>query len=452
MNVRILQFIAENFKRIRIVEITPKKRVTQITGKNGQGKTSVLDALWALFAGKRGIPDKPVRRGADKSRLKAVIGDDDGKPLLIATRTIAADRTTTLTVEAAPGAPPTVGTPQAVLDALIGQMSFDPIAFIHMNAAERVEILRSMVKIDIDIDAENAAIDREYSERRDLKKQAEQLRNQAAGVTYSPNLPKEKVDEQRIMDAISAAAAHNRSDAIAGAVDRHLKAGEAASKATKAVRENEELIARFSGQISSLEIELEMKRKAMEAAQNMHPQLMIADAAAALELEQAPLPSPIDTQPMLKELEQAQLTNREIARRAKWEELDKAAEDAERQARARTRSMDEREERKRNALAAAKMPIDGLTFDERSVFSHGIPLEQLGEAEQIRLAVGLAMASNPKLRAVPIAHGESLDDDGLAMIEKMAEEHNFQIFMARVDSSGKVGIVLSDGKVDAVNE
>src|ERR1700727_1620012 len=111
--MRILQFAVENFKRIRIVEIVPTKRVTQLTGKNGQGKTSVLDALWALFAGKKGIPEKPVRRGADKSRLRAGVGDDDGKPLLIATRTIAPDRTTTLSVEAAPGAERIAGTPQA---------------------------------------------------------------------------------------------------------------------------------------------------------------------------------------------------------------------------------------------------------------------------------------------------------------------------------------------------
>jgi hypothetical protein len=31
----------------------------------------------------------------------------------------------------------------------------------------------------------------------------------------------------------------------------------------------------------------------------------------------------------------------------------------------------------------------------------------------------------------------------------MAEEHDFQIWMARVDSSGKVGIIMEDGSVKA---
>lgn len=450
--MRILQFVAENFKRIRIVEITPKKRVTQITGKNGQGKTSVLDALWALLAGKRGIPDKPVRRGADRSRLRATLGDDEGKPLLIVTRTITQDRTTTLTVEAAPGATCPDGTPQAVLDTLIGQMSFDPIAFIHAGAKEQVELMRSMVKIEIDIDAENAAIEKEYDERRELKKKAEQLRHQEATYTYSINLPKDKIDEAEIGGRIERANAYNRSDEIVGAVQRRIDLGNAAQSAEHAVKDNQAAIAKFSDQVNDLEIQLENARKALEAAQNIHPKLMVDEAAAKQAFDNAPTGQPMDLAPLFRELEIAQLTNREIDRRTRWEEIDKERAETERQAEAKTRSIEDREERKRTAIAGAKMPIEGLSFDEKNVFFNSIPLEQLGEAEQIRLGVGLAMASNPKLRAVPIARGESLDEDALAMIEKMAEENNFQIFMAKVDSSGKVGIVLSDGRVESVNE
>jgi len=447
--MRILQFVAENFKRIRIVEIIPTKRVTKITGKNGQGKTSVLDALWALFAGKRGIPDKPVRRGADRSRLRAVIGDDDGKPLLIATRTIATDRTTTLTVEAAPGAEPTVGTPQAVLDALIGQMSFDPIAFIHADKNSQVEILRTLIKLDLDVDAENDLIKKEYDERTNLKKKAKDLESQAAAVTYSPNLPKEKVDEQAILAEIDKAGQRNKELDKIAAAKRDL--GAAADKAGQAVKDNERTIATQSDTIAALEQQLERVRKTLEAAQSIHVQLMTDEAAAKQAFQEAPAAELVDVGSLLEDLRAAQLINREIERRTRFEQLDAERKKTEREAEARTRSIADREERKRSALSDAKMPIEGLTFDEHGVFFQGIPLEQLGEAEQIRVGLALAMASNPKLRAVPIAHGESLDDDGLAMIESMAEQQNFQIFMARVDSTGAVGIVLADGRVEKVN-
>ena len=35
---------------------------------------------------------------------------------------------------------------------------------------------------------------------------------------------------------------------------------------------------------------------------------------------------------------------------------------------------------------------------------------------------------------------------------EMAEEHDFQLILFKVDTSGKVGIVLEDGLVAAVNE
>lgn len=450
--MRILQFVAENFKRIRIVEIVPTKRVTKLTGKNGQGKTSVLDAMWALFAGKRGIPDKPVRQGATKSRLRAVIGDDDGKPLLIATRTIAADRTTTLTVEAAPGREALVGTPQAVLDTLTGQMSFDPIAFIRADAKTQVETLRTLVKVDIDLEEENRQIEIAYNERRELRKEAEKLRAQATAMSYSPNLPKEKLDEEAIMAHISEAAAHNRSQEITGAIQRHLDASNARVEAERAMQQNESTITQLSERAALLRRDLEQAEKGLEAAAARKIELAHCFHAADEALARTPYPQPIDTQPLLEQLERARLVNREIDRRTRWEELDKQASETQRQADERTRSIEDREEKKRAALAGAKMPIAGLSFNEEGVSYNGIPLLQLGEAEQIRIGVALAMAANPKLRAVPIARGESLDDDALAMIDQMAEEQNFQIFMARVDSSGKVGIVLSDGKVESVNE
>jgi hypothetical protein len=169
-------------------------------------------------------------------------------------------------------------------------------------------------------------------------------------------------------------------------------------------------------------------------------------------LDEAPAEELIDVQPLNDELATAQVTNREIDRRMRREDLDRKLSDKQAEAARLTRSIEDRDEKKREALANAQMPVEGLGFSEEGVFFKGLPLENLGEAEQIRVALGLAMASNPKLRAVPIAHGESMDDESLALIDQMAEENDFQIFMAKVDSSGAVGIVLSDGMVEKVNE
>ena len=55
------------------------------------------------------------------------------------------------------------------------------------------------------------------------------------------------------------------------------------------------------------------------------------------------------------------------------------------------------------------------------------------------------MSSNPKLRVMQIRDGSLLDDDGLLAIADLAEQHNYQVLIERVDSSGKVGVVMEDG-------
>ena len=156
-------------------------------------------------------------------------------------------------------------------------------------------------------------------------------------------------------------------------------------------------------------------------------------------------PDYIDVSQLAGELEHIQMVNREIDRRTKRDEVQKRLDAEKRKAQALTRQMDDREEKKRECLAKAKMPVDGLTFDETAVLYRGMPLGQLGEAEQLRLSAMIFMAGNPKLRILPVWHGEALDDDGLAMLEQLCEENNFQILMARVDTSGKVGVVMNDG-------
>jgi hypothetical protein len=81
-----------------------------------------------------------------------------------------------------------------------------------------------------------------------------------------------------------------------------------------------------------------------------------------------------------------------------------------------------------------------------------LPLANLGEGEAIRISTRLGMALNPTLRVMRIPHGEALDEDGLKLLAEMAEEFDYQIWISRVDSSGKIGIVMEDGLAIAQNE
>ena len=62
MSVTVTELRAENFKRVKAVQLTPAPSgLTVLGGNNNQGKTSVLDAIaWAL-GGDRFRPSNPKR-------------------------------------------------------------------------------------------------------------------------------------------------------------------------------------------------------------------------------------------------------------------------------------------------------------------------------------------------------------------------------------------------------
>lgn len=66
--MRIVNLQAENIKRLRAVEVTPSADVVIISGRNGQGKTSVLDSIWYALAG-AAATGRPGRSPGARPRL-----------------------------------------------------------------------------------------------------------------------------------------------------------------------------------------------------------------------------------------------------------------------------------------------------------------------------------------------------------------------------------------------
>ena len=114
--------------------------------------------------------------------------------------------------------------------------------------------------------------------------------------------------------------------------------------------------------------------------------------------------------------------------------------------------MEERTKTKEDAIASAKMPIDGLSLSGGQVVLNGIPFDQSSSAEQLRTSVAIAMAANPKLKVIRIKDGSLLDEDGLKIIEGLASGNGYQVWIETVNTSGKIGIYMEDGAVAHVNK
>ncbi len=430
--MHILNLLVENYKRIKFVEIARKGRLTAITGKNGQGKTSTLDSIWSALAGKRGFPDQPVRKGAHKARIRLELDD------LVVTRVITPAGTNSLVVETRKGVQ--MASPQAILDELIGERTADPQAWVRMKPKEQAEMLRKLANVDYDFDGANAANAADYEERLQIGRDVKRLEGAIGAITVQTGLPKERVDEAPILEKLNGASAINQKALLAKEQrDQLMKNSEAAFAAAA---NNAKTATALRQQIDELQEQLK-KAEDQQAGLDRDAEIIYQV------FSEAPVGGLVDVTALTQELQQAQLINREIDKRARREELETQLRDQRHKVEDLSRAMDRRLEEKMSALSRATLPVPGLTVDEEQVLFEGIPVAQLGEGEQIRIGARILMAQNPKLRVIFIPHGEALDEDSMEILAEMAEQNDFDIWIAKVDSSGKVGVVIEDGMVAA---
>lgn len=458
--MKIIRLTAENVKKLKVVDITPATGLNQITGKNGSGKTSVLDSIWWALGGKEGIQKVPIRKGAEEATIRLDLGT------IIVKRTFTASGTSVIVLNplgAEPGTPdkklPTWGSPQDMLDALMGELSFDPLAFARMDGRAQRDELRKISKLDVDIDQLDMLNAGDFKTRTDLNRDAKKKRAQADGLAVPSNLPKLPVDESELLNQIQGAGEHNaaietrkarREQAERDVADKQAESVRLKMQAT-ACRESAEIrVADLQQQI------LDVRRRANETASQLELDA-VTSANTAIQIENKlasadPLPEPIQVAEIRANLDAAKKTNAGAALREQRDRINAEAASLEAEAKQLTDRMAGRQKEKADAIASAKMPIDGLGFGDGAITFNGVPFDQASDAEQLRVSCSIAMAANTKLRVIRIKDGSLLDEDGVALIRELAAEKDYQVWMECVDKSGKVGIFMEDGEVAVNNQ
>ncbi len=65
--MQIVKLTTKNFKALSFLEIDDAGSVVTLSGDNGSGKSSVLQAIGAALGGKAYQPERPVHGEADRS-------------------------------------------------------------------------------------------------------------------------------------------------------------------------------------------------------------------------------------------------------------------------------------------------------------------------------------------------------------------------------------------------
>jgi len=424
--MRIITLKAENIKKLKAVEITPEGNVVIISGRNEQGKTSVLDCIWLALAGadaSKGMP-KPIRTGEKKANTTLDLGD------LVVTRTWTDNDKSYLKVDNKDGA--TFKSPQKMLDALVGRLSFDPLAFAQQEDKVQAKTLQEFTGIDpAPLDAKRKTI---FDQRTIVNREVTQLKGQLDGMTApGENVPAEELSASEVLAELrSAQDAKNAND-------------EKRRELQGLARQAEQYRTEIEGMTEHIK-KLEEKRNSINLLLDG-----INRKGKTLRAEVTALKDP-DLDSFQSKLDGVEETNKDVRNAKAYKEAKAKYEDKKAESEKLTADIGKVDAEKEAMLKAAKFPIEGLGFDETGVTFKDIPFKQCSSAERLRVSLAMAMALNPKLRVIRIADGSLLDSSNMKLIEEMAKEQDFQVWVEIVDESGKLGVYIEDGEVKEVLE
>jgi len=472
--LRVVQLTAENFMRLSGVDISPDpdEPVVRITGANGAGKSSVINAIWAALGGKDVAPDKAVRLGETEAEIMLDLGR-----LVVRRKFTAKGSYLTVCPKDANGAVGSkLSSPQAVLDQLLGQFTLDPVEFSRLPAKEQRDVLLALCGLGADLDALEVEQQAAYQARADANRETKRLEGSLTAYGDLPEKTPEPVDVSALTEQRRQfeeqreehrAARDGYEDAqrdltmVSEFAERAEEIGKAERVSSNArIAETEQEVARLQAWLEELQqAGVKVDETAADIAGRWAQKLeaseqSMAEAKATYEAMDCPSTDALDeqlTSAAERNTDIAVLREQIFGRDRVAAELTQARSEAKRF----DRELKDIEARKTALVRGAKLPVAGLGFEPDGVtFDDGsgaLPLGQINDAERLRISMAVAMAGRPAVQVLRVDDGEKLDDASFALMRKEAANHGFQVWITQVDTSGELGIVIEDGAVVAVN-
>lgn len=407
--LEIIQLDITNFKRIKAVriEVDPGTRIVTITGRNGQGKSSVLDAIAALIDSSKNKIETPVRLGTDGAEIIGVFGND-GIPELTVTRRISSDGKMSLIVEDADGV--RQQSPSTLIKSLFGHLSINPTEFADFDAKKQVEILLNLVGFDHD----------EWA--RDRKKTFDKRTVQnARALAVKAKLKGRTAPAYDLPEVVQSASA--LVDTIAQYESKNSTISSADS-----------LVVQWTNRVVELELALAAARES--SAEAITYRQTVGDS------------EPQDVIASLRDsLAQIDTKNAEIVDGRQYRELKAEESEAADAILVLESHLSDKDQLRNDALENSDLPVKGVTFTDDGLLLEGLPFKQASSAEIMRISTALAIAAHPKSGVILLQNASLMDNDSLAVVRDMATRHQMQIWEEVVNSTDSEAVTIEDGEL-----
>lgn len=452
----VVQFKAERVKRIEAISITPRsdKPMVLLTGKNRQGKSCTIDAIWMALGGKSAIPTMPIKQGADSAEIQLDLGE------FIITRKITPNHEY-LDVRTKDGFK--VPKPQEFLNSRLAGRAENPLKFMNLSPTEQVKALQGMVQIKLDLQELerlsglptkgvkgdpfmiiDSAAKYLYEQRTEKNREVDRLKGAVqterakipeGGEDVQPVKVQDLFNERKAMETQAERKAAQKDEAWSKQ-QRLYEIQNAKEEADFKIHELQEAIRKLEEECCLLSEEYAQVTKQRDEAQAKCDAIPDPDFAG------------IDGR-----IAAADEINAVAAAIKSLSEQQAALDLAKGASEDLTGKLTAIKEYKGKLIEGAGLPVPGLGFDNGEVTFNGIPLSQASTREQIEISVALCAAQNPEIGILTIDRGWSdLDQSGKDVLIRMAEEKGLQIWCTQVlEEPGSEGFHIYDGTVVAVD-
>lgn len=402
MSVKISSFEIENIKRVKAVAYEPTQNgLTVIGGRNGQGKTSVLDAIaWAL-GGDRFAPSAPYREGSTlPPHLKVQLSNG-----ITVERSGKNSSLKVIDTEGNKGG-------QALLNKFIESFALNLPKFMNASNKEKADTLLRVIGVGDKLYELEDKEARLYNERHAVGRIKDQKLKFAKEMPDYADAPKELISAADLIKQQQEILARN---------------GENERK-----RQN---LKSIEAQYAAAEQEL---RRADEAYQKLKADLAIARQSAENLVDES-------TAELERSIAEVEEINRKV--RANLDK-DKAESDAAmfaEQYDALSRDIEGVRAEKYNLLNSAELPLEGLSVENRELTYKGYKWDSMSGSEQLRVAAAIIRKLNPECGFVLLDKLEQMDADTLREFSAWLENEGLQAIATRVSNGDECSIIIEDG-------
>lgn len=404
-----------------------------LSGKNGQGKTSVLEAIKAALKG--GNDATLLRKGAESGEIVLVL--EDGLEI----RKRVTPRTATTTVLQDGKSQPR---PVEFLSRIADMMSVNPVDFLLAPKKERVRVLLESMPLALDVDrlksmaGPNVSVPEGMHPLYVIEAVRKQVFDQRTDLNRSEKEKASTISQLReaMPDAPAVQVAGSEDELMAqkGAIEEHAR-----SKLERIDAKMSGIKARNVEKIDAIRAKLQADIDALKAAASAEvdeikeSEAKVSELAAKqraiTEQERSGKLAPINESLAVLRANRGALAKREQTEaliasiRAEREALARQAED-------KTKAIEAIDAYKLELLSA--LPVPGLEVVDGELFRDGVPFDRLNTAQRVEIAVELAKLRSGSLKVCCVDGIECLDADTLAALREGTLAAGLQLFVSKV--------------------